>query len=161
MILCRNCHFLNRTVCFLVRNRQSTEISKRFSSTSSSSSQTRQKSCLVTWPNGEEIGQKVKNDFLQQITKLKREVIDIYGCKSLYPFPFALTQHQIDEFKRIQEAIQAALKCTIRAYTNDSRIQRVYEFDSKTKFLLSLYDNNNNNTNNNTNKPYEHVGLYR
>lgn len=117
-------------------------IFKLLSSSSSSS-------CQVTWPS--ERGHVLNREFLSNL-QLKEKIFEIYGAKSLYPFPFALTNEQLVEMQHLQEALHAALKCVVNAYSHDSFVRSQYDFDDlKINRLLDLYQN----------KPYEHVGSYR
>lgn len=112
-------------------------------------------SCLVTWPSSSiEWIRRVESEFADKLP-MRNDIYNIYGSKSLYPFPYAITTHQLDVLERLQQAVYAALKCVIGVYysngNNSSYMRKVYRFNAKTEFLLDLY----------ANKPYHNVGSYR
>lgn len=168
-VLARSCHGIQTgtRIIFtcnhrnLIKNNNDDHFIRRLDSTNAIPLQilmnrktTLSSSCLVTWPSSIEWIRRVESGFADKLP-MRNDIYNIYGSKSLYPFPYAITTHQLDVLERLQQALYAALKCVIGAYysngNNSSYMRKVYRFNAKTEFLLDLY----------ANKPYHNVGSYR
>lgn len=92
-----------------------------------------------------------KNEFKENLANKSKATFDIVGPKSCYPLPILLTQRQLDEMEKIQEALCLAIKCIVSNYHQDERIQSIYKFSNQIKSILDLYKE----------KSYFNIGSYR
>lgn len=76
---------------------------------------------------------------------------EIAGKNGTNPYPFIISQRELSEQRKIQEAVYFTMKSIVTNYNFDSRIRETYDFSDQVKEIIKLCDD----------KPYDYVGSYR
>lgn len=76
---------------------------------------------------------------------------DIVGKTTTNPYPFLISNFQLNQYQLIQEALINSIKAIVNNYESDLRIKSTYNFSHDINEILDLYKN----------IPYTSVGSYR
>jgi hypothetical protein len=70
---------------------------------------------------------------------------EIVGKNSINPYPMIVSEQELNEYRRIQEAIYYCIKFIVKNYNSDSRIRETYNFPDNVKEILKLCDDQSYN----------------
>ena len=88
----------------------------------------------------------LKNSVSNYLNEKKSSLYsEIVGNNSVNPYPMVVSQQELNEYRRIQEAIYFSIKCIVTNYDSDSRIRETYNFPDEVKDLLKLCDDQSYN----------------
>jgi hypothetical protein len=86
--------------------------------------------------------QNVTNYLNENKSSLYSEIV---GKNSINPYPMIVSEKELNEYRRIQEAIYYCIKFIVKNYNSDSRIRETYNFPDNVKAILKLCDDQSYN----------------
>jgi hypothetical protein len=93
----------------------------------------------------------LKKKLCDDIQSNSKKYLNLIDSNSINQFPIFITQDQLEEFKKIHDAIYHGIKSVVNNYGKDEQIQKTFNFPEKIKRILQIFDGIN----------YENIGTFR